>query len=60
MSPSPVTLHGMRVRELYRGILRHARAFPSIKRDEMVEEIRNEFRENASLKDPDVVSCCAR
>ncbi len=56
MSSPPVVVHGARVRELYRNILRHSRAFPSIKRDELVEEIRKEFRENARLTDPDVVS----
>mmetsp|Transcript_22589 Transcript_22589/g.29578 ORF Transcript_22589/g.29578 Transcript_22589/m.29578 type:complete len:100 (-) Transcript_22589:390-689(-) len=37
---------------LYRNILVSARAFPSIKRDQLIEDIRLEFRENATETDP--------
>jgi cytochrome c oxidase assembly factor 4 len=36
---------------LYKRILGAARAFPSIKRDKLVEEIRTEFRANANEAD---------
>jgi LYR motif-containing protein 4 len=36
---------------LYRAVLRSARAFPSIKRNSLVEEVRREFRANVDEKD---------
>lgn len=36
---------------LYRHILRHARAFPSIKRDRLVREIQQSFRDNSKEAD---------
>ena len=39
------------VLRLYRHILRNAMAFPSIKRDALVENIKLEFRENRDLED---------
>ena len=41
---------------LYREILKAAKRFPSIKRDGMVEEIRREFRQNASETDEEARS----
>jgi hypothetical protein len=38
---------------LYRHILRNARAFPSIKRDKLVQEIQHSFRANRGETDPD-------
>ncbi len=37
---------------LYRNIVKHAKVFPSIKRDGILREIRSEFRKNKSLMDP--------
>jgi LYR motif-containing protein 4 len=41
------------IRSLYRHIVRAARAFPSIKRDKLVEEVRSEFRAHATETDPE-------
>ena len=41
---------------LYREILKAAKRFPSIKRDGMIEEIRREFRQNASETDEEARS----
>lgn len=41
--------------QLYRHILRHAKRFPSIKRNKIVEEIRLSFRTNRNESDPDKV-----
>mmetsp|Transcript_66966 Transcript_66966/g.161844 ORF Transcript_66966/g.161844 Transcript_66966/m.161844 type:complete len:111 (+) Transcript_66966:234-566(+) len=49
---------GVTVLGLYRRILRNAKVFPSIKRAELVENIRIEFRENASITDPDKLANC--
>lgn len=49
---------GVTVLGLYRRILRNAKVFPSIKRDELVENIRLEFRENKSVTDPDKLAKC--
>ena len=38
---------------LYRNILRHARIFPSIKRDKVVLEIMDSFRRNRNEQDPE-------
>ena len=38
---------------LYRNILRHARLFPSIKRNKIVNEIMETFRRNRNEADPE-------
>ena len=40
------------LRALYKQVLRHARVFPSKGRDELVENVRAEFRQNATATDP--------
>jgi len=40
---------------LYREILRAARAFPSIKRDSLVDEVRREFRANMNETDTQIL-----
>jgi hypothetical protein len=50
MSASPAV-----IRRLYKQILLNAQAFPSIKRDELVSNIKLEFRENAHLTDSEQV-----
>lgn len=44
-------MHRAKVLSLYRSIIDAARRFPSIKRNELVEEIRIEFRANKTLTD---------
>mmetsp|Transcript_8292 Transcript_8292/g.25970 ORF Transcript_8292/g.25970 Transcript_8292/m.25970 type:complete len:100 (+) Transcript_8292:31-330(+) len=39
------------LRALYRNLLKQAKVFPSIKRKELYEDIRQEFRENKGLTD---------
>ena len=45
----------MNTLQLYRNILRHAKRFPSIKRNKIVEEIKLSFRANRSETNPDKI-----
>ena len=45
----------MNTLQLYRNILRHAKRFPSIKRNKIVEEIKLSFRANSSETNPDKI-----
>jgi len=49
MSSSSATL------SLYRKVLRAARLFPSINRENIYKEIRLEYRKNKNLTDPKVI-----
>lgn len=40
---------------LYRHILKAAKHFPSIKRNQILQDIRSEFRANRDLRDPSKV-----
>lgn len=42
---------GSTVLLLYRRILRAARSFPSVKRDNIIRDIKAEFREHSALED---------
>lgn len=42
----------MQMHRLYRDILKAARSFPSIKRKGLIQDIKDEFRDNKNLKDP--------
>lgn len=37
---------------LYRRILKAARLFPSVKRDAIIQDIRQQFREHRAMSDP--------
>jgi len=39
------------IRSLYRAIVRSAKAFPSVKRQKLVEEVRSEFRAHSGETD---------
>ena len=45
----------MNTLQLYRNILRHAKRFPSIKRNKIVAEIKLSFRTNRAETDPDKI-----
>lgn len=44
------------IRALYKQLLWNAKRFPSKKRDSILQDIRIEFREKASLSNPDAVA----
>lgn len=47
--------HSKDVLHVYRRILKAAAAFPSIKRKDIIQEIKATFREHRALKDPEVI-----
>eukprot|EP00775_Hariotina_reticulata_P005131 gene5131-5371_t len=49
---TPCTLH------LYRHILKAAKHFPSVKRHKLIQQIKEEFRENKNLTDPEKIGHC--
>lgn len=40
---------------MYRKILKAATKFPSVKRDNVIRDIKLEFRENKHLEDPNII-----
>ena len=47
--------HSKEILSLYKRILRAAESFPSIKRNDIIQDIKVEFREHKELSDPAVV-----
>ncbi|KAF6254454.1 hypothetical protein COO60DRAFT_1540584 [Scenedesmus sp. NREL 46B-D3] len=44
--------------QLYRQVLKAAKHFPSVKKHSIIKTIRDEFRENRGLTDPEKVKHC--
>ncbi|WIA22709.1 hypothetical protein OEZ86_009672 [Tetradesmus obliquus] len=44
--------------QLYRHILKAAKHFPSVKKHSIIKTIKDEFRENRALTDPEKVKHC--
>ena len=58
MSTQPVVFatHRGYVLALYREIIRSARAYPSIKREQVIQDVRLEFRQNKNVTDESAVN----
>mmetsp|Transcript_11689 Transcript_11689/g.29530 ORF Transcript_11689/g.29530 Transcript_11689/m.29530 type:complete len:90 (+) Transcript_11689:110-379(+) len=50
-SVSKTTPHQQRVLRIYTSLLRELKFYPSLKRDNLIEDVKLEFRENATLAD---------
>ena len=54
----PPLFHLMKPLNMYRSLLRAGRFYPSVKRESVIREIKDAFRENRALHDPEELAYC--